>query len=240
MKNTIIFLSKIFFLGLIVFGVSSCSQSGTSSIEESVEFSGDVEMCKTKSQANAILVNYLELQGEIYVLNISQEEAEKLGVPILLYEEALTDVKLTNESIKKAKEDSNTSIQLTDPKDDIKKKSDFREQALRSEYNEPIGNIETYGYTMMWSDLMWCEMYVTMVVFHCRSNTALVTCFSCSTITLDTVKTAAITGVSGRPAIAQVKVAASNTGIKVGFACYDSEGGKATFYGSMARPDDID
>ncbi len=62
------------------------------------------------------LVKYLELSGNEYVLNISQSDAEKIGVPKEFYDETLLEINTANTFIKEMQKDPNNELQLTDPK----------------------------------------------------------------------------------------------------------------------------
>ncbi len=102
-------------------GLSSCSQD-----EDIRSFSPEKKTIQKSNiqaqvKANLVLVKYLELVDETYVLNISAKEAEQLGVPLPLYENALSEIAMTNKLIREAKKEPNTEIELTNPKEALRK-----------------------------------------------------------------------------------------------------------------------
>ena len=96
-----------------VYFLFSCS---TEQIEEQ-----PARMCKSKKEAYPILIQYLELQGNTYVLNINKENAYREGVPTIFYDSIKIEVQNTNDVIQKLKDSQDTELILLDPKDEILK-----------------------------------------------------------------------------------------------------------------------
>ncbi len=72
-----------------------------------------------QTRANAILLKYLKLTDRRYSLEITEAEAEKLGVKPDYYRQCLSELENTNRTI--AEQDSiGTPIELLDPQEMIK------------------------------------------------------------------------------------------------------------------------
>lgn len=86
-----------FVLTALVLNVLSCS---TEPIPSSVE-TRTPESLEAQRAANAILVKFMKLDknDERYYLDISREDASKLGVPEEFYDRAVQDIETTNRYI---------------------------------------------------------------------------------------------------------------------------------------------
>ncbi|MDR3185181.1 MAG: hypothetical protein LBT49_07240, partial [Prevotellaceae bacterium] len=75
-------------------------------------------------QANLIASEYLELIGEQYVLNLSEEDAIALGISKFDYNRMQTEIEQTNLEIEQCMKNTNNRIQLIDSKslNDIREK----------------------------------------------------------------------------------------------------------------------
>lgn len=140
MKKLKSFLCVGVVITLLSIIISSCSK------DESFDFispqSRSIVQCKTIVEANKILVDYLELDNEQYVLNISAEDVEELGISLDLYEKVQEELQTTNTLIQTLKNDPNTILELTDPKSIQKTRSDWSSPTL---YFNPSGILSTNG-----------------------------------------------------------------------------------------------
>lgn len=76
-----------------------------------------------RHKANGILLKYLRLKDRRYYFDITEKEAEKLGVKPQYYQQSVADVEATNRSI--AEQDAlGNKMELPDPQDMIKQTID--------------------------------------------------------------------------------------------------------------------
>lgn len=75
---------------------------------------------KDRRAAAVILSNYVSIKDSLYVLEISKEDAQKLGVDTDLYMSVLQELKRTNKMIKEARQ-RGENITLPDVKEEYKK-----------------------------------------------------------------------------------------------------------------------
>lgn len=75
---------------------------------------------KDRRAAAVILSNYVSIKDSLYVLEISKEDAQKLGVDTDLYMSVLQELKRTNKMIKEARQ-RGENITLPDVKEEHKK-----------------------------------------------------------------------------------------------------------------------
>lgn len=110
--------SVLFSCGMLAIGLSflivSCGNEGKT-VEPFSEESKNVQQCTTQDQAYSLLVNYLVLKDQTYVLDISAEEAKKIGVPTVYYEMAVKELAETNRQIKEVLKDTTTEFIWADP-----------------------------------------------------------------------------------------------------------------------------
>lgn len=145
-------LNLLFLLSVcLVLSISSCSQDDD--FINPAPQTRSVQLCKTRAEANSVLVNYLELVGDKYVLNISEKDAEAIGVPTDLYTVTLNEIKGTNELISKLKEDPKMELQLTDPQVALKTRSVW-EQSTPHAALAPSGTLTTNGQKRQTQ--VWC------------------------------------------------------------------------------------
>lgn len=84
-------------LTALTLNVLSCSKNETEPIPSSVE-TRTPESLEAQRAANVILVKFMKLDknDERYYLDISREDASKLGVPEEFYDRAIQDIETTN------------------------------------------------------------------------------------------------------------------------------------------------
>lgn len=92
----------------------SCTNEGED-VESFPEESKNIQQCTTQDQAYLLLVKYLVLKDQTYVLDISAEEAKELGVPAVYYEMAVKELAETNRQIKEVLKDTTTEFIWMDP-----------------------------------------------------------------------------------------------------------------------------
>ena len=114
MKN-LAFLFRLCLMSFVTLGLFSCLQKKDFG-EQKTSSDTRTDRYYKKLKANMTLVKYLELSGNEYVLNISQSDAEKIGVPKEFYDETLLEINKANAFIKEMQKDPNNELQLTDPK----------------------------------------------------------------------------------------------------------------------------
>lgn len=206
-------------------GVSSCSQDDVLEVNEQ---KGNVALCTTRAEANMVLSKYLELNNEQYTLSISAEEAEKLGVPFGLYEDAQRELSTTNALIQKLKNDPNTILELTDPKVAPKSRSNWDTPSL---YSAPTGTLRTNGQEEVMSGFVWAPSGTKGIEFLCRANAALTPLYNCKTYSSGAWQSKSAVGALGVNTTVQVPLYVSNDNIRVAFSTSDSNGGTATYQG---------
>ncbi|MDR1203395.1 MAG: hypothetical protein LBL58_17440 [Tannerellaceae bacterium] len=133
MKRLVYLLSL---LTLSIVSFLSCSQDN--------DVSNNVEpKYTTRLDANLILVNYLELIEDKYVLNISLQEAKEIGISTEMYINTQNEIQETNEIIKRTKS-ANQEIQLTDPQEALKllKSGDIVKKEYKSTF-PPRGSLSS-------------------------------------------------------------------------------------------------
>lgn len=212
---------------LLTLGISSCSQEDD--FVNSTPQTRSVQLCKTRAEANTVLVNYLELVGDKYVLNISESEAEVIGVPANLYAGTLNEIAGTNELISKLKKDPKMEIQLTDPQVALKTKSVWEQPTTYA--LDPSGTLSTNGQEQKESPSVWAPHGTRGIEFLCRANAAITPAYDCRTYSsgLWQVKTAI--GAIGVNTTVKVPLYVSNDYVRVAFSTTDSNGGTATYQG---------
>lgn len=223
-------LNYLMLLSLSVFitlGISSCSQEDD--FVNPTPQTRSVQLCKTRAEANTVLVNYLELVGDKYVLNISESEAESIGVPTNLYNGTLKEIEGTNELISELKKDPDAEIQLTDPQVALKTRNVW-EQA--STYGlAPSGTLTTNGQEEKDSGLVWAPSGTKGIEFLCRANAAITPAYSCKTYSSGSWQVKTAFGAIGVNTTVKVPLYVSNDYVKAAFSTTDSNGGTATYQG---------
>ncbi len=93
-----------YFCAITAFAVNvlSCSKNEAEPIPSSVE-TRTPESLEAQRAANAILIKFMRLDktDERYYLDISREDASKLGVPAEFYDRAIQDIETTNRGIQR-------------------------------------------------------------------------------------------------------------------------------------------
>lgn len=226
MKKINSFLLAGLGITLMTITFSSCSK------DDSLDFvstqSRSIVQCRTIAEANKVLVGYLELNNERYVLNISAEDAENLGVSLDLYEKVQEELQTTNALIQTLKNDPNTTLELTNPKSVQETRSNWDSPTL---YVAPSGTLSTNGQEEAISGFIWAPAGVRGIEFLCRANAALTPVYNCKTYSSGAWQSKTAIGVLGTNTSVQVPIYVSNDNIRVAFSTSDSNGGIATYQG---------
>lgn len=137
-------------------------------------------------KSNLILYPHLSLAGKKYILNISKDDAVKLGVLPQHYDDAMRDLETTNVLISSVKEDENHLLLLSDPQentvDDIVDLGDIapRSQELffvRPTSEKQNGRIETYNQAEK-GLRFFAARGSRSINYSCRGKTALTPAFT--------------------------------------------------------------
>lgn len=223
-------LNSLFAAGVLLFitlGMFSCSQDDDFLSTDSNQTENSSQVYKTRAEVNTVLVKYLELKTDTYVLNISQKEAEKLGISESWYNGALKEIQATNNIIRKVEQTPNSELQLTDPQKALKEAIPWSNSTRSS---MPSGTLSTNGQEFAESGL-WAPTGMKGVKFVCRTNAALVPVYTCKTKSLNNWRAKTATGTLASNTAVYVPIVASNTSIGVYFSTTDSNGGSAYYVG---------
>ena len=111
---------RVFFCFIVLLAVTSCKQSVDSQSESASEAVDSLELriesdadLAAKREAALLLVYYVKLDGDEYVLDISEDEASELGVSPENYRYQSDEIKKANEVIARMRADGD-SIELLD------------------------------------------------------------------------------------------------------------------------------
>lgn len=166
------------------------------------EFSALSPEAKAKRAAMLKLVDFLSLNEGVYFLDISQEEAEKKGVSLQYYEEALLDIERVNGHIAKMRSEGKTVVF---PDEDIvgldvMENGLFAVDAVPSYtdvYKKQEGGISTTGTNVGHDDFI-PQPKANGVYFTCVTGSALLTNYTCSTKIGGVYRTASAVGGLGK------------------------------------------
>lgn len=214
-------------MSFVTLGLFSCLQKVDFREQNTSSNTRTDRYCK-KLKANMTLVKYLELSDDEYVLNISQSDAEKMGVPKEFYDEALSEVDKANAFIKEMQKDPNNELQLTDPKTATKVDPIWNQS---TSYVGLGGTLRTSGQEEAMSPHVWAPIYTKGIEFLCRANAAVTPIYSCKTYSSGSIQSKRALGMLGFKTIVKVPLYVSNDWIRVSFQTTDSYGGTAAYSG---------
>lgn len=244
------------FTFIIAFCLISCSNDDSNLQEESKSvktkaFSSQVEEAKAlalpvdevnsipknikdKRAAAVILSNYVSIKDNLYSLDISKEDAQKIGVDADLYTSILEDLKNSNKAIKEARQQGE-NIFLPNIKEEYKKyrQSNKVPQALTRSGNKgrnQYGSISTNG-TEEGTDAFIPKIDKSAVRFNCRTNAAITPIYTCKTHISGGWYSKTKVGTLFTNTSITVKLAASGSGLtaRLYFATTDSNGGSCNW-----------
>ena len=220
---------------LIVF---SCSEFEIeeSMFHNSVKHEKEQYVFKTPAEANSILIQYVKLNGDEYSLNLSQKDAENIGIPADLYLQAKKEIDATNSLIKQYREDPNHIIELTDPSEwNTKSSEDPVEPML---YHEVRGTLRPTTNNRVESTSHEAPMYVKGVRFYCYTNAAILPVYTCETYSSGFWTPKSKIGRIGTNTKIEVPLTTSNCMIRVAFTTSDTNGGTASYSGYIIGSDE--
>ena len=120
MEKINVMMLRVFFCFIVLLAVTSCKQSVDSQSESASEAVDSLELriesdadLAAKREAALLLVYYVKLDGDEYVLDISEDEASELGVSPDNYRYQSDEIKKANEVIARMRADGD-SIELLD------------------------------------------------------------------------------------------------------------------------------
>ena len=102
-----------------------CSQDGKKTISEGEK--KEQEFAKRK-RASKLMLPYIELVGDRYVLTLTEKDAKALGISSELYYEALSDVDKANATVRELQNDPTVVLELGTPQESID--DSFEEEAV--------------------------------------------------------------------------------------------------------------
>lgn len=188
------------------------------------------EEVKQKRAASIILSDYIVLENNQYKLEISEKDAQKLGIKPYLYESIKNDILSTNEAIQEIM-DNGDPIELCDVQAISKayKKGELNQSDSADKYSRvayPSGNITTSGQEDGTASFK-TEYEHTKVLFRCRTNAAPTPIYRCTVKAWGETKVGSKIGNVITTTEITVPIAASGSGIVAGltFATSDSNGG---------------
>lgn len=120
MEKINVMMLRVIFCFIVLLAVTSCKQSVDSQSESASEAFDSLELriesdadLAAKREAALLLVYYVKLDGDEYVLDISEDEASELGVSPENYRYQSDEIKKANEMIARMRADGD-SIELLD------------------------------------------------------------------------------------------------------------------------------
>ncbi len=221
-----------YFCAITAFAVNvlSCSKNEESPIPSSVE-TRTPESFEAQRAANAILVKFMKLDknDERYYLDISREDASKLGVPEEFYDRAVQDIETTNRGIQWYRENRpDFHLYVPDPSEWISDPTPTTYNAVSS--NLPSGTLRTSGQEEASAEFL-APQEMSGVSFFCRANVAMSCFFTCKTYSLGNWQSDTKIGSSLTNTTIDVPLTASNVYASVYFSTTDSNGGTAVYSG---------
>jgi hypothetical protein len=185
---------------------------------------------KDKRAAAVILSNYVSIKDSLYSLDISKEDAQKIGVDADLYTSILEDLKNSNKTIKDARQQGE-HISLPNIKEEYKKykQSNKVQQTTTRSGNKgrnQYGSISTNG-TEEGTDAFIPTIDKSAVKFTCRTGAAITPIYTCKTHIFGGWNSKTRAGTLFTNTIIIVKLAASGSKLtaKLYFSTTDSNGG---------------
>lgn len=189
---------------------------------------------KDKRAAAVILSNYVSIKDSLYSLDISKEEAKKIGIDADLYISILEDLNNSNRAIKEARLQGQ-KISLPNVKEEYK---EYRQSLQVQQAHTRSGNngrnqygaISTNG-TEEGMDAFMPTIDKTAVKFTCRTNAAIAPVYTCKTFVFNNWNSEIKAGTLFKNTDITVKLAASGSGLTANlyFATTDSNGGSCSW-----------
>lgn len=202
--------------------VLSCSKNEEYPIPSSVG-TRTSESLEAQRAANIILRKFVKLdEHERYYLDISLEDALKLGVPAEFYDKGIQDIEDTNRSIQWYREnDPEADIHISDPTE---------RTSTPTPYAFISGTLSTSSQEEARAEF-WAPREMLGVNFLCRAHVALCCTYICKTYSFGNWRTKVHFGSFYENTPISVPLVASDVYASVCFSTSDSNGGIATYSG---------
>lgn len=253
MKKSLLLFGLLLFIAL---GLTSCSdndyrtQENSKSVKSRI-YSSQVEEAKAlalpvdevnrmpkkikdKRAAAVILSNYVSIKDSLYSLDISKDDAKKIGIDEDLYMAILQDLISSNKAIINARKNGEKII-LPDIKKEFEKykksnKTSQLENFPTTRATKQSGSISTTG-TEEGKASFQPTYDKTAVTFTCRTNAAITPVYTCKTYAFGVWKVRTKVGTLFTNSVVNVELAASGSSIwaSVCFATTDSNGGSCNW-----------
>lgn len=189
---------------------------------------------KEKRAASIKLSHYIVISDSSYALEISKDDAEKIGVSKGLYDEILSDINITNEAIRNARENG-AKIELPDIKTEAEA-FDRGKRILQAETRSGNNGKNQYGTittgdTSEGMDSFYPTIDKSSVLFTCRTAAAPLPVYTCKTYVFGQWNSSVKAGTLFTNTDVSVPLAASGSGLcaNVFFTTTDSNGGSCTW-----------
>lgn len=221
MKRLILYL-EILFVILISISCSQVRESENGLLEGQTRSN-----VQNERDANRILIKYVKVdENKLVYLDISLEDARKLGIPDEFYERAIDDIRRTNEEIRKLN-DEGVPVQIDLPT--------FQSPAVsvaagKVQYPGGSFSVNGNGPDDEAEAFLWLPDGMLGFEFRCRCNAALV-CYKCKTNSFGVTNMNSAVGSPWSNTSVSVALAASNTYGSVCFSCSDPNGASASYSG---------
>lgn len=191
-----------------------------------VQNTGNIE---SEINANLILVNYMHVVDSCVVLNLSQKEAEALGVSDYYYQKAQRTVLEVNKAMKESiKEHPDWPVYLKGPKELREENDSIAVSQTRSEEPLPSGRLNAPDQAEV-SKVFFAPSTVNAVEFLCLNRVAPVCRFDCKTKAQGQISGQQGFGYLGINKKLRAMLAASNTRAYVYFQTTDPFGGTCSW-----------
>lgn len=105
--------------GLYIAILVLCIACSPQSPKEIQEKERQEQVLAERKRVSKLMLSYIELVGDRYVLTLTEKEAKALGVSSELYYEALSDIDKANAMVRELQSDPNVVLELGDPQESI-------------------------------------------------------------------------------------------------------------------------
>lgn len=105
--------------GLCITILVLCIACSPQSPKEIQEKERQEQVLAERKRVSKLMLSYIELVGDRYVLTLTEKEAKALGVSSELYYEALSDIDKANAMVRELQSDPNVVLELGDPQESI-------------------------------------------------------------------------------------------------------------------------
>ena len=179
------------------------------------------------------LAENISLVDSVYFLEITQNEAEELGVSKEVYEECLQNLLIINEEIVECKNNPNCDIYLLDYKSFIKerKKTKGADMMVSTKSGDPqSGTIIAFDNSWYYATF-FPSIFHSKVRFTSMSLAAPLSVVTCSIEQWNNVHTGIGSGILGQTINITLNLFVSGSGVsaKLGFKTADSNGGRCNW-----------